>query len=59
MRPKLLLQRKDPDVLAYLEELRAPQLPLSEEESINIVAIAIQEESLGKYVNGFIFIKPE
>lgn len=30
MRPKLLLQKKDPDIKAYLEELKAPELRLEE-----------------------------
>ena len=57
MRPKLLIERRDPDVLVYLKELGAPELKLREGESNNLVVIAIQDDSLGKYINSFLFTK--
>lgn len=54
MRPKLLLDKRDPDIVAYLRELKAPEIRVKGDEEINIVALSIEEE-FGKYINGFIF----
>lgn len=53
MRPKLLLGKRDPDVEAYLRELKTPEIGVKGDEKINIVALSIEE--FGKYINGFIF----
>ncbi len=43
MRPKLLLFRRDTNTAEYLKELKAPDIKLKENETINIVAIATEE----------------
>jgi hypothetical protein len=55
MRPKLLLSRLDADLLAYLRELKAPELLCAHDEQINIVAVTIEEQPPARYINGFIF----
>ena len=57
MRPKLLIERKDPDVQIYLKELGVPLLKLQEGESNNLVVIAVQDDNQGKYLNSFHFTK--
>lgn len=54
MRPKLLLHSRDPDIFSYLKGIKAPNLILPENESINIVAVA-KEDNSGKFINGFVF----